>query len=93
MKLRTDPITTLLLVLILLALVANLVRPFFVSKEVYADSAVLQGGYIGTESSTLYLWKIEGERIRLIARAEALNTNVTRGETSFRVTRGVEELR
>ncbi len=94
MELRTDPITKLLLFLIFLALVAHLVRPFFLSKDVAADSAALEGGYIATEAPAIHIWKIEGQgSVRLIARGEALSTNVTRGETTYRVTRGMEELR
>ncbi|RMF91526.1 MAG: hypothetical protein D6736_05035 [Nitrospinota bacterium] len=91
MHIQTDRTTKWLLFLIFLALLANLIRSFSPPPQVYADGVFLNQGYVATEAPRLHLWRVEGNRVRLVARAEAFTTNVTRGETTFRWTRGVEE--
>lgn len=91
MEIRVDRATKLLLFLILLALLANLFKPSPPTREAYAELINLGGGIIVTDSPTLFLWKVEGNRGQLLAKGEAGITNLSNGEIFYRWFHGRED--
>lgn len=91
MEIKVDGVTKILLFLILLALLGNLFKSSPPRREAYAELVHLGGGIIATDTPSLFIWKVEGNKGQLIAKGETGISNLSTREVFYRWFNGKED--